>query len=154
MLHKSSFGVRTTDDFLYKMVIPQYEDFAAGNASSRHALLALILVHHMYEWAHGKSFTKEHFLAKYPDKLELVDLFELARAISNGTKHFAPRAKTSAGVGYSSKYSEAYERPLNVEFPPNTAHAPHSGRRISADRLLRDLVTFWKDHFPANIRSE
>ncbi len=154
MLHESSFGIRTSDDFLHKMVIPQYEDFTADNASSRHALLTLILAYHMYEWAHGRPFTEEHFRKRYPDKVETVDLFKLAGAISNGTKHFASRAKTSTGVGYSSKYSEAYERPLNVEFPSNTAHAPHSGRRISADRLLRDLVTFWKDHFPANIRNE
>ena len=154
MLHESSFGIRTTDDFLYKMVIPQYKDFTAGNGSSRHALLALILVYHMYEWAHGESFTKEHFLTKYPDKVEMVDLFELARAISNGTKHFAARAKTTTGVGFSSRFSDRFKRPLNAEFPLTTNHAPHSGRRISADRLLRKLVTFWTGQFPASSPNE
>ncbi len=154
MLHESSFGIRTAEDFLYKMVIPQYEDFTANHASSRHALLALILAYHMFEWAHEKTFTEERFRKRYPGRVEMVDLFKLAGAISNGTKHFAPRAKTSTGVGFSREFSDAFARPLNAEFPEKTTHTPHSAKRISADRLLRELVTFWKGHFPASVSDE
>ncbi|MXY70835.1 MAG: hypothetical protein F4Y47_20075 [Acidobacteriia bacterium] len=125
------------------MVVPQYEDFVASNASSRHALLAILLVHHMFEWAHGREFSKESFLEEYPNDSKMADLFDLARNISNGTKHFAPRAVTSAGGGFSSAFSDAFQRPLNIETPPN-----FNRNRISADILLRELVTFWKVRYP------
>ena len=32
------------------MIIPQHEDFREKNSSSRHALLTIILIYHMYEW--------------------------------------------------------------------------------------------------------
>ena len=51
-MHGSSFDVRTPHDFLHEMVIPQHEDFERDNSSSRHALLAIILVYHMSEWVH------------------------------------------------------------------------------------------------------
>ena len=50
MMHKSSFNIRTARDFLHEMIIPQHEDFREKNSSSRHALLTIILVYHMYEW--------------------------------------------------------------------------------------------------------
>lgn len=143
--HEASFDIRTAPDFLHKLLIPQHKDFTADNASSRHAVLAIILAYHIYEWVHGRSFTREHFRKLYPDKVKMIDLFGLAGAISNGTKHFAPRAKTTAGVGFSSEFSEEFERPLNIEFPQDTVYAPYSGQRISADSLLKKLVTFWKD---------
>ncbi len=145
MAHEASFGIRNASDFLHKLLIPQYKDFKADNASSRHAVIAIIVAYHIYEWTHGRPFTREHFEKLYPSEIKLIDLFELARAISNGTKHFAPRAKTTVGVGFSSAFTEAFERPLNIELPQDPVYTPYSGQRISADLLLKKLVTFWKD---------
>ena len=130
--HESSFAIRTASDFLYEMVVPQCEDFVANNASSRHALLAILLVHHMFDWAHGHEFSKARFLAEYPNDSKIADLFDLARNVSNGTKHFAPRAQTSAGIGYSSAYSHAYERPLNIEAPAEVRPQLHLSRYPAA----------------------
>ena len=105
MPHESSFAIRTARDFLYKIVVPQYVNFWGDNASSRHALLA----GHMYEWAHPKEgFSAKSFLRHYPDSAEIFGLLALARKVSNGTKHFAITAKTSAGTGWSSAWGDAW----------------------------------------------
>ena len=127
MIHKSSFDIKTAHDFLHKMIIPQYEEFKANNASSRHALLTIILVTHMREWVKPEP--------SYPKDID--EMFDLARKVANGTKHFKPRAKTWVQVGFSSGFSDDFARPLNVEFPGN--------RELSVDMLLDKLVEFWKE---------
>lgn len=134
--HDSSFNIRTPHDFMHEMIIPQYKEFRAKNSSSRHALLTIILVYHMYEWMHCKKFCCDHFRKAYENKEEMVELFELARNIANGTKHFKPRAKTRAQVGFSSAFSDGFARPLNVEYD--------DGRKQSVDVFLRKIVDFWK----------
>ena len=136
MTHQSTFGIRTARDFLHKMIVPQYKDFTKMNASSRHALLAAILCYHMYEWVHKTKFTRVHFLSHYPGEHEMADMFESARKLANGTKHFANRVKTHVQKGFSSQFSDHFARPLNIESP--------NGTRLSADKLLRGMVEFWK----------
>ena len=127
MIHKSSFDVKTVHDFLHKMLSPQYEEFRANNSSPRHALLTIILVNHMREWVKPEP--------SYPKHID--EMFKLVRKIANGTKHFEPRAKTWVQTGFSSGFSDAFARPLNVEFPGN--------RKLSVDKLLDKLVEFWKE---------
>ncbi|MYF25442.1 MAG: hypothetical protein F4224_09175 [Nitrospira sp. SB0678_bin_10] len=117
------------------MVIPQHKDFVANNSSSRHALLTIILVYHMYEWVHGKKFSTEHFNSTYENRGEMAEMFELAGKISNGTKHFRRKVKTQVQHGFSSAFSDAFARPLNVEF---------NGKKQSVDSFLRKMVEFWK----------
>lgn len=137
MAHSSSFAIVSADDFFYEMLLPQHRDFVANNASSRHALIAIILSYHMYEWAHNREeFSKERFTKRYPLETELVDLFELARKITNGTKHFENRASTRTQSGFSSAFSEGFARPLVI--------VKENGSEISADALLDALVGFWK----------
>ena len=127
MTHEASFDIKTPYDFLHEMILPQYEEFRANNASSRHALLTIILVTHMREWVNPKP--------SYPKDID--EMFNLARKIANGTKHFEPRVKTRVGIGFSSDFSDEFERPLNIEFPGNG--------ELSADELLDKLVGFWKE---------
>ena len=140
--HESSFAIHTPCDFLQKMILPQYEDFMVQNGSSRHALLVIILAFHMYEWVHRTPFGKDHFKCVYPNELEMAGLFQLAKGIVNGTKHFIPtvehqhRTKTRVQTGFPSAFSDAFARPLNVEFS--------DGTRISADIVVRKTVEFWK----------
>ena len=135
-MHNSSFNIRTPGDFLHKMIVPQHEDFIQHNACARHALLTIILVYHMYEWVHGKKFSVCHFNDNYLSEHGMADMFVLARGITNGTKHFKPRASTSVQTGFSSAFSDGFVRPLNVEFP--------DGRQEGVDIFLREMVEFWK----------
>ena len=136
MTHTASFNIQTSRDFLQELIIPQHDEFVRHNASARHALLTFILVYHMYEWVHGKSYNRDHFANKYPNDQHLIDMFELAKKIVNGTKHFESKLRTHAQVGFSSAFSDAFARPLNVEFP--------DGTKKSADIVLREIVEFWK----------
>ena len=138
MTHNSSFNIRSANDFLEKMIQPQYQEFLENNASSRHALLTIILVYHMYEWVHHKPLSQPHFASTYPDDMSIYASLDMARKISNGTKHFRPRADTQVQVGFSSGFSDGFARPLNVSYP--------NGRKQSVDKLLREIVDFWQRH--------
>ena len=135
MPHESSFNIRTPRDFLHEMVIPQHEDFKVDNSSSRHALLTIILVYHMYEWVHRKPFNIRHFRSTYENNDCIAEMLELARKIANGTKHFSQKVKTQVQGGFSSAFSDGFARPLNVEFDDE--------RKESADIFLRRMVEFW-----------
>lgn len=137
MTHEASFEIRTAQDFLHEMVIPQYNDFISKNSSSRYALTAIILAYHMYEWVHGAGkFCPQHFQTTYPNDQGLTEKFDLARKITNGTKHFLPKVQTQTQSGFSSGFSNAFARPLNVIL--------NDGSMLSVDDLLRDIVEFWK----------
>ena len=135
MSHQASFGIHNARDFLHELVVPQHDAFVADNSSSRHALLTVIVAYHMYEWVHGKKFTRGRFRTQYPNEQGLAATFDLARHITNGTKHFKPRARTSTQVGFSSDFSEEFARPLNVEYDDGTPE--------SADVFLGKMVDFW-----------
>ena len=136
MTHESSFNIRNPHDFLCEMIIPEHEEFKANNSSARHALLAIVLVHHMYEWVHGTKFCVDHFASAYANEDGMAERFDLARNIANGTKHCQPRASTQVQSGFSPAFSDAFAKPLTVEFP--------NGRRQSVDSFLREMVEFWK----------
>ncbi len=128
MAHESSFDIKTAQDFLHKMILPQYEEFKTNNASSRHALLTIILVSHMHEWVRPNK-------PSYPKDIE--EMPGLAKKIADGTKHFVPKAKTRTRRGFSSAFSNGFARPLIIKLP--------GGGELSVDQLLRKLVEFWKE---------
>ena len=136
MKHTPLFGITTAADFFRELVIPQYEDFVANNSSCRHALLTTILAYHMYEWVHRRKFTADHFKSTYPQAASLADVFELARKITNGTKHFKPEPKTRTQKGFHSGFSDDFARPLMIEFT--------DGSEESADKFLCKMVEFWR----------
>lgn len=90
----------------------------------------------MYEWVYRRKFCCQHFDATYPNDRGLAEKFDLARRVTNGTKHFASTVKTQTQSGYSSAFSDAFARPLNVTLD--------DGNMLSVDILLQDIVGFWK----------
>jgi hypothetical protein len=140
MAHQSSFSVSTPRDFFELIVMPQYEDFVKSNASPRHALLSVITAYHMIEWV-----CKEHERQKFIYAMPTVAAtsHELARKITNGTKHFRSRIKTRRQAGFSSDFSFAFARPFMVE--------KDDGSEISVDELLANLVGFWKAQQPKGL---
>jgi hypothetical protein len=92
----------------------------------------------MYEWVHGaNSFKGDHFKAHYPSQQDLADIFDLARNITNGTKHLIPKTKTRSQKGFSSGFRAGFARPLIIK--------RSGGNEISADDLLSQMLTFWKE---------
>ncbi|MGF1877287.1 hypothetical protein L4D77_18435 [Photobacterium frigidiphilum] len=140
MTHTSSFNLKSPDDYFKQMLLPQYKDFLANNSSSRHALLTTIVAFHLYEWVNGIEFGKDKkkgFIKIYPELSELADEFDVARHITNGTKHFSNKpVKTKTQSGFSSGFSDDFVRPLNIQYP--------DGREYSADQFLRKLIDFWQ----------
>jgi hypothetical protein len=135
MSHTASFDIKEPSDFLEQMVLPQYNDFLTNNASSRYALLCTVVAYHMYEWANNRTeFREADFRTRYPAKAHLAELFDLARRIVNGTKHFKNRIGTQTEKEFSSEFSDEFSRPLSV--------IKDDGSKISADILLREIVDF------------
>lgn len=138
MSHSSSFGIRNAEAFFNEMVLPQYEEFLRNNSSSRYALLTIILAYHLYEWVHKRKFKINEFEETYPAHAQLAQDFDVARNITNGTKHFSNKpVNTHTQTGFSSASSDAFARPLNIQYP--------DGTEISADQFLRKLIEFWKE---------
>ena len=75
-------------------------------------MLTTILAYHMYEWVHRKGFSIDHFRSTYEDPDGIAELFELARDITNGTKHFkTKKVKTEVQAGFSSGFSDGFAVP-------------------------------------------
>jgi hypothetical protein len=129
--HEASFGIRSAGDFFEVIVEPQYNEFLGDNASARHALQAITFAYHLHEWAYGSEFSKATPVADTAVK----ELFELARKIVNGTKHFEPKLITTKGGGFSNDFSDDFRRPLNVQKADETW--------VSADRLLAGMMDHW-----------
>jgi hypothetical protein len=133
MTHTSSFDIQTPDDFFTKIVVPQYEDFKGDNGSSRKALIAIIVAYHMFEWANNrKTFAKNN--SGLPSNIN--DLFETARKITNGTKHFEQKICTKVQGGFSSDFSDAFQRPLIIVLDEEP--------ELSVDKLLGDMIEYWE----------
>ncbi|TYK64143.1 hypothetical protein CWS31_017235 [Colwellia echini] len=124
------------------MVLPQYADFINNNSSSRHALLSTITSYHLYEWVNCHKFTDSVFKIDYPNHEPLIELFEIARKITNGTKHFSSKVKTRTQSGFSSGFSSGFAKPLVI--------TRTDGSEISADYLLKSLTDFWQEQYKTN----
>ncbi len=142
MTHRSSFGVANAGDFFRQIVLPQYADFLADNSSPRHALLVIIVAYHMYEWVHRRNFEVSHFERMYPSNKALANVFELARNITNGTKHFRSKAETRAHGGFGPGFGrpgfgKGFARPRLIV-------TTSDGTEQSDVDFLRQIVDFWK----------
>jgi hypothetical protein len=137
MTHTGSFDITTPSEFLEKMILPQYQEFLDNTASSRAALLCVIVAYHMYEWVNGPNrFIEREFMARYPTKASVWEFFDLANRLANSTKHFKNRIATRAQSGFSPAFSDDFVRPLCI--------IRDDGSEISADILIGTLVEFWR----------
>ncbi|MEZ8274182.1 hypothetical protein AB6C54_23555 [Vibrio splendidus] len=134
----SSFEVTDASSYFKIMVKPQYEQFLAQNSCVKSALLATMLTYHMYEWMHPKeTFTVKRFIARHPENQELAPIFEMARHITNGLKHFETKPTTTRSqVGFSSAFRSSFSRPLII--------VSSDGEEISVDQFLEKMITFWQ----------
>ncbi|WP_257971655.1 hypothetical protein [Vibrio parahaemolyticus] len=74
---------------------------------------------------------------RYPEQKDLANLFEMARDITNGLKHFKVKPTTTRSQsGFSSAFSNAFARPLII--------VSSSGEEISVDQFLEAMVGFWQ----------
>ena len=142
MGHSGSFGITTPAEFLEQLLLPQHSDFQSNNASSRFALTCAIFGYHLYDWVNPTRIIKNNlradFEARYashPAKAHLAEMFDLARRLTNGTKHFENRIGTGTQSGFSAAFSSAFRRPLFV--------IRDNGSQIGADELLKEIVDFW-----------
>lgn len=140
MSYSPEFGIDNANDFFKVVVLPQHNDFLKNNASRRHALLAIMVAYHMFEWVHGKKFKVDLFESKYPNDIALTKTFELARHITNGTKHYLQKTKTRTQAGFSSEFTNEFARPLVIRHP--------DGQEQSVDDLLQQMVDFWANNLP------
>jgi hypothetical protein len=144
----STFGITTASAYFDQIVRPASEDFLQDNGSSAKALIAIVSAYHLYEWANPtEEYTSTRFLGHYSTRSDMIEVFDLAKMLTNGMKHFVPtaprqkRAVTKAEGGFSQDFSDEFARPLNVK---TTA-----GHWLSADDLLKKMVAFWQDESTA-----
>jgi hypothetical protein len=92
------FDINNSVDF-YAKLLAEFDDFAADNSSSRHAMNFCITAHHLYDWVWGDFLKKDDALrqklgvgkrkedfAKWIEEHSVW--FTLCQEISNGSKHF------------------------------------------------------------------
>ncbi|SFK82093.1 hypothetical protein SAMN04488518_109240 [Pseudovibrio ascidiaceicola] len=132
----SDFIVGSAEHLFSAVVIPQYQEFLKNNADIKAAVCTIILSYHLYEWVNGQSFNKDDFLKQYPENNVLAEYFDYSRKITNGVKHGNPKIKTKTQIGFSSAFSSAFARPLNV--------VTDEDETVSVDELLKVIIEYWK----------
>ncbi|MBO9453148.1 hypothetical protein J7426_22995 [Tropicibacter sp. R16_0] len=130
------FIIGSPQHFFSDVVIPQYQRFVQSNSDVGAAVCAIVMTYHLYEWATGQKFRPDSFPTLYPNDLNLLERFDLARRVSNGVKHANPKIETVTQTGFSSGFSFGFARPLNI--------VQDDGSKVSVDELLRDLIEFWE----------
>ena len=88
----------------------RHEDFKANNSSARHALLAIVLVHHMHEWVHGTKFCVDHFTSAYENEDGMAERFDLAQGTS-------PTVRSTLNRELEHRYKAAFHQPSVMPLP-------------------------------------
>lgn len=146
----ASFEIKTPRQFYDVIVVPQYRLFKRSYAKSpnpsavksRHAVLSVICTYHFYDWVHcGEQFSVTHFDQHHRGKPVVRDMFELARRITNGSKHFETRHIGSrVEQGFSSGFSSAFAQ---VAYPALLI-TKDDGTEVHVGELLKKLIDFWE----------
>lgn len=151
------FDIESAADF-YRMLVEDFDDFMANQASSRHALHCAITGYHLHEWVWGDWLPRDvGTLAKLGIRdrkgfLVWIDRacpwFPVVQALTNGTKHFIRKrdfeSSRVAGFGQGpygvGPHGHAY---LLLDF----GEAAFEHRYRPAVDLLEVVVRFWRDFF-------
>jgi len=86
----------------------------------------------MFDWANREKFVDKK--SGLPPNIN--DLFETARKITNGTKHFDEKVVTKMQRGFSSDFSDDFQRPLII--------VREAKPELSVDKLLHDMIEYWR----------
>jgi len=86
----------------------------------------------MFEWVTRKKFNYNN--SSLPPTIN--NAFEIARKITNGTKHCIQAIETKTQRGFSSDFSDDFARPLIV--------VQDDGTDLSVDRLIREIIDYWR----------
>jgi hypothetical protein len=148
-LGQASFGVTTPTQFYDLVVRPQYRLFkrsypyaASPSAQqSRHAILSIICTYHMYDWFHGgDKFSRTHFDRHHRGQTAVRDMFEIARKVANGSKHFESRIASRVDASFSPAFSPAFAQ----EAYPALLIGKDDGTELHVRDLLASLIGFWE----------
>jgi hypothetical protein len=146
---QASFGVTTPTQFYDVVVQPQYRLFkrsyphavSPSAQKSRHAILSVICTYHLYDWFHGgEKFTLSHFDQHHPGQTAVRDMFEIARKVANGSKHFESRIASRVGQSFSPAFSQAFAQ---VAYPALLIEKD-DGTELHVHDLLAALMGFWE----------
>jgi hypothetical protein len=108
---------------------------------SRHAILSVICTYHLYDWFHGgEKFTLSHFDQHHPDQTAVRDMFEIARKVANGSKHFESKITSRVDQSFSPASSPAFAQ----EAYPALLIQKDDGTELHVHDLLVTLMEFWE----------
>jgi hypothetical protein len=145
----ASFDVTTPAHFYDLVVRPQYRLFcrsypraiSPSAQKSRHAILSIICTYHLYDWFHqGEKFTQAHFDMHHPGQAAVREMFELARKVANGSKHFTSRIASRVDQSFSAEFSPEFAQ----EAYPALLIVNDDGTEVHVNDLLSVLIGFWK----------
>jgi hypothetical protein len=146
---QASFGITTPAQFYDLVGKPQYRLFrrsyphaASPSAQkSRHAIMSIICTYHLYDWFHGgEKFSLAHFDRHHPGQTAVRDMFEIARRVANGSKHFESRITSRVEQSFSSAFSPSFAQPAY----PALLIEKDDGTELHVHDLLAALMGFWE----------
>jgi len=150
------FDIITSHDFLAKLEA-DYDDFKEQPDSARHALNCIITAYHLHEWVWGDWLKADHAtwrnlsIRDHDSFKEWLDAnwpgFSVTQSLANGAKHFIRQAPVGtervAGYGCGPYGVGPYGQPyLLIDYGATAAN-----RWQTAEQLIDDAVTFWRDFF-------
>ena len=142
---RASFDVQTAANFYDMLVKPQYRLFKRSQAKaakpselkSRHAILSIICTYHLYEWVHnGDTFS----LSAFNGPQKVGEMFDIARQLTNGSKHFKSSPLTRVEKSFTSEFSLEFAQ----EAYPALLVTKNDGTEIQVTEILDTLMSFWE----------
>ena len=150
----------TPQDFLERVLTPDYDDFFNNPASLRLAFHLSTSLHHMHEWIYAwyRTELEQYFGTILPNaysvwlQVEAINAdFGYIRDIANASKHFSlirsstPARHVSNTVIQTSQLSgRGNKLSENMILSGGNVVADSGGRDLEFDPLARALYAFWK----------
>lgn len=147
-MNKLSFGIKSSKDFLNKL-IADFDGYLESGNSSRIALNCAMTSWHLTEWIYHEFDFKNQYSNEYKFQQHIKGLcssLQIMHDLSNGTKHFKlkthkPEVKeTERKVGaFDNTFDFSFERTmLKIVMPKN--------KILVFDNELKKTIDFWTDY--------